>query len=86
MQQDDGAAHAGPRSETAASSADAKTENGKMTARIMDIAKTDTTPITFSRIIIFVQSGRSLAGDGAWRKVDDVAKGPQSPQSHRFGF
>ena len=29
MQQDDGAAHAGPRSQTAASSADAMTESGK---------------------------------------------------------
>ena len=45
MQQDDGAAHAGPRSQTAASSADAMTEKGKMAVRIMVIAKTDTTGI-----------------------------------------
>jgi len=60
------------------------TAKGKMTARIMDIARTDITPITFSRIINFVQSGRSLAGDGACRKMDDVANGPRSLQNYPF--
>ncbi|PAP98197.1 hypothetical protein CIT25_31015 [Mesorhizobium mediterraneum] len=44
---------------------------GQKRVRIKDIARVDTTPITFSRIINFAQFGWLLARDRACRKWMD---------------